>query len=384
MRDFIVGRPAAALFPEAVVYSMQTGSVGGEATITLRTGYTTGTSAAAAAKAAAMALWGFPEPQCVEVTLPGGDRVTLPVAFTDRSPDRAVAGVKKDGGDDPDVTHGSLVMALVKRTIGVDVVSLGGEGIGIVTRPGLSVPIGEPAINPTPRRMIREAVREVTDEGLEVTISIPGGEELANKTFNPRLGIRGGLSVLGTSGIVRPFSCSALRDSVKCALNVAKACEVKTPVMVPGRIGERAAHRHFQVLDEQLIEVGNEWGFALDESRDCGFRRIMVLGHPGKLAKLAGGRWDTHSSRSESALPMVKAAAAEVSVLSADAGETVEGLFAALAPPESALLGATVSARIADAVADRICGRQEIAVVLVNMEGSILGSHGDLTPWLVK
>ena len=176
-----------------------------------------------------------------------------------------------------------------------------------MTKPGLAIPPGEPAINPVPRRMIREAVREVTPRGVRVTISIPGGGELARKTFNPRIGIVGGLSILGTTGIVRPFSCSAIRETLRCTLNVAAAAGIRAPVFVPGHIGERAARAHFRVADEQIVEVGNEWGFVLDEALGRPFSALLILGHPGKLAKLTAGDWDTHSGRSGSALPVVAA-----------------------------------------------------------------------------
>ena len=162
--------------------------------------------------------------------------------------------------------------------------------MGTVTKPGLAIPPGEPAINPVPRRMIREAVREVTPRGVRVTISIPGGGELARKTFNPRIGIVGGLSILGTTGIVRPFSCSALRESLRCALNVAAAAGIRAPVLVPGHIGERAARAHFRVADEQVVEVGNEWGFVLDEAAPASLFGPPDRGPSGKAGEADGGR----------------------------------------------------------------------------------------------
>ena len=148
-----------------------------------------------------------------------------------------------------------------------------GDGVGIVTKPGLSVPRGGPAINPVPRHMIREAVREVTDRGVRVIISVPGGREIAEKTFNPRLGVIGGISILGTTGIVRPFSSAALRDALKCSLDVAAANGVAAAVLVPGHIGERADRRHFHLAAEQVVEVSNEWGFMLDCASGYPFTR---------------------------------------------------------------------------------------------------------------
>ncbi len=243
-------------------------------------------------------------------------------------PKAVTAAVRKDAGDDPDVTHGLEVRVRLSWNdeaagqasnlsaptaagclchqknstqagcLRYGVKFVAGEGVGTVTKPGLQVPPGEPAINPVPRQMIVAAIREITARGVRVEISVPGGREIAAKTFNPRLGIEGGLSILGTTGIVRPYCTRALQDALKCALDVAAACRVTAPVLVPGNIGARAARRHFSLREEQVIEAGNEWGFVLDLLSRHAFRAVMLLGHPGKLAKLAAGHWDTHSSRS--------------------------------------------------------------------------------------
>ncbi|MBM4328005.1 MAG: cobalamin biosynthesis protein CbiD [Deltaproteobacteria bacterium] len=350
----------------------------------LRTGFTTGTCAAAAAKAASMILAGALAPEKVEVRLPDGQTVKLPVAESGREGETAWASVRKDAGDDPDVTDGLIVKAAVSWMAGDDVSLKAGEGVGVVTKPGLSVPPGEPAINPVPQEMIREAVREVTRLGALVTVSIPNGEELAKKTFNPRLGVLGGLSILGTSGLVRPFSAPALRDALKCALSVANACAIDAPVLVPGRIGERAARRHFRLAPEQVVEVSNEWGFMLDEAAQYDFRSLLALGHPGKLAKLATGDWDTHSSRSRSAAPMVRQLAEELIGRSVDTAPTVEGLFTSLPPVESRRVGNELAGLVAGAVFERVGRRFPTPVVLVNMKGEVLGANGDLNPWRIE
>jgi cobalt-precorrin-5B (C1)-methyltransferase len=229
--------------------------------------------------------------------------------------------------------------------------------------------------------MIRDAVREVTERPVRITISIPGGKELAAKTFNPRLGVEGGLSILGTSGIVRPFSGTALRDALKCALSVADACGVTAPVFVPGRIGEKAARRYFRFFPEQLIEVSNEWGFMLDETEGYHFQQLLVLGHPGKLAKLPEGHWDTHSSRSTSAVPAVAELARSLCGVMASQPLTVEGIFESLPEDERRQLAIQLAAKIRRAVDVRICGRYQTAVVLVNMRSELLGSNGDLSAW---
>jgi cobalt-precorrin-5B (C1)-methyltransferase len=300
--------------------------------VSLRTGITTGTCAAAAARAAASVLAGQAPPSQVPVELPDGRTLVVPVlragfslvgrianpsstvgrianpsgsqadlpdGLAIRPTEKATAAVRKDAGDDPDVTDGLEIVATVSWTDGDAVTFSAGEGVGTVTKPGLQVPPGQPAINPVPRRMIVAAVRQVTSRGLHVEIAIPGGRKIAAKTFNPRLGIAGGLSILGTSGIVRPYCTRALHDALGCAINVAVACGVTAPVLVPGAIGCRAARARFVVGDQQLIEVGNAWGFVLDLLPRHAWRALLLVGHPGKLAKLAAGQWDTHSSRSD-------------------------------------------------------------------------------------
>ena len=372
-------------------------------------GFTTGSCAAAAAKAAAQFLCTGEEPRSVEIGLPDGTRADFPLLYVRRQDDGAVAAVRKDAGDDPDVTDGAIVEAAIFWTDnGSDMLALtkgckytetapadvhleaergaahlearngnvhfeAGEGVGRVTKPGLSIPPGEAAINPTPRRMIEAALREVTPRGLKVTLSIPGGDKLAARTFNPRLGIEGGLSILGTSGRVRPFSCPAVRTSLKYCLNVAAATGVERLVFVPGHIGARAARRHLGVTDEQIIEVSNEWGFILDAAASCPFKVVMILGHPGKLAKLAMNQWDTHSSRSPSAVPFVTDLAAKVLGKVCEEGTTVEGLFAGLSSWENKMLGDELAGAVCRAVRERTEAAWGVKVILVNMKGDLIG-----------
>ena len=347
----------------------------------LRTGYTTGSCAAAAAKAAVLLLAEGRVAEHVEIPLPGGARIVLPLVYSRLTASGAEAAVRKDAGDDPDVTNGALILASVAWNGGEEVEFSAGEGVGTVTKPGLAIPPGEPAINPVPRRMIREAIREVTPRGVRVTVAIPGGAELARKTFNPRIGVLGGLSILGTTGIVRPFSCSAIRETLRCTLSVAVAAGIRAPVFVPGHIGERAARALFRVAEEQVVEVGNEWGFALDEALRRPFTDLLVLGHPGKLAKLTAGDWDTHSARSGSALPIVARMHSETLGRPAPPATTVEGLFATLEAKEKKILGDALATAVKTAVGARTEGRLTPAVVLIDLGGRIIGSSGDLKPW---
>jgi cobalt-precorrin-5B (C1)-methyltransferase len=348
----------------------------------LRTGYTTGACAAAAAKAAATLLCEGTVPENVEIALPEGPRVRLPVLQCRRDGETAQATIRKDAGDDPDITDQAAIVAEVAFADGDEVRFAAGEGVGTVTKPGLALAPGEPAINPVPRRMIQQSVREVTGRGVLVTVSIPGGRELAARTFNPRLGIEGGLSIIGTTGIVKPFSAPALTASLQCGLDVAAACGVRAPVLVPGNIGERAALRNLRVDSGQIIQVSNHWGFMLDQAaRQPKFERLLVLGHPGKLAKLVDGEWDTHSSHSASAVGIVARIGADLFGEPMPESTTVEGIFEAFNPEQSEQLGNALAAAVHQAVTTRIGSNKALSVTLINLAGDILGSDGDLSPW---
>lgn len=357
----------------------------------LKSGFTTGTCAAAATQAAARVLAGEPAPGSVLVALPeaGAAPLRVPVEWARvlAAGCAAEAAVRKDAGSDPDVTHGSLVVVRVDAdhpgapaaAEAPDRVRFAaGDGVGIVTKAGLQIPPGEPAINPVPRRMMERSLRTVMPTGAwRLTVSVLGGRELAAKTFNPRLGIVGGISILGTTGRVRPFSHQALQEALRCALDVAAAAGCVPVVLVPGNIGRRAVLARFAALrEEQVIEVGNEWGFMLDACR-CRpvFTQWLLAGHPGKLAKFLEQGWDTHSARSGSALVPLRALAVELGVgtgLVADA-TTAEGLFAALPEAERRRLGDTLAARLRDAVRTAYQPAAALGVWLCDMKGQELG-----------
>lgn len=347
----------------------------------LRNGFTTGTCAAAAAKAAAMLLNGSQPPADVDVSLPDGTIVNLPIAYTKQRQNIAEAAVRKDAGDDPDITDKTMIVVCASFSKGNDMVFKAGEGVGTVTLPGLSIPPGEPAINPVPRDIIRKAVQEVIKQALELTVSIPGGKKLAKKTFNPRLGIVDGLSILGTDGRVRPFSVQALQCALECTLNVAQATGISAPVFVPGHIGKRAALKHLKVTDRQIVEVSNKWGFMLERAVKLKFKHLLLMGHPGKLAKLADNQWDTHSSMSGSAVPIISDLAKKQLDKKIPESPTVEGIFAALPITERQALGNKTAELIRQSVIDKFGAPFEYAVIIVNMAGEILGSAGDLTVW---
>jgi len=347
----------------------------------LRTGYTTGACASAAAKAAAMALSGQDVPGRVRITLASGEPAELDIVEVSLTRTGAYAVVVKDAGDDPDITHGARVMAEVSWMDEGDVSFEAGEGVGRITRNGLSIPPGEAAINPGPRKMISMALRDVTSRPALVRVSIPGGCELAQKTFNPRLGVEGGLSILGTTGIVRPYSHPALRQSILCALDVALAEGVTRPVLTPGNIGTKAAGQLFGVDSFAIVEVGNEWGYLLEKMADRNVEGVLVVGHPGKLAKLAMGQWDTHSKRSESAAPFVRRLAEDTLGAPVEESETVEGVFESLNDEDRRRLGHRLADAIRGAVAEKICGKADVAVALVNMKLAPVGAAGNIEPW---
>ena len=348
----------------------------------LRTGYTTGTCAAAAVKAAATVLCGREHRDSVTVELPDGSEVTLPILYIKSQDDHAIAAVRKDAGDDPDITDKAVIEATVAFNDKEQINFYAGDGVGTVTKPGLQIAPGQPAINPVPREMIETAIKTVTQKGVDVTISVPGGKELAEKTFNPKLGIVGGISIIGTSGKVRPFSVPALRQALKCSLDIAHAAGIKALVYVPGGIGKKAAQKHFSLKEDQIIEVSNEWGYMLDSLSDYSFEKLLVLGHPGKLAKLAAGDWDTHSSKSQSPLPFINKIAEETVNKQFTEAVTVEGFFENLDSDDKLLLGSALSEKIQKAVACRINWPvKAIAATIVNMQGDVLGQSGDIQTW---
>jgi cobalt-precorrin-5B (C1)-methyltransferase len=230
--------------------------------------------------------------------------------------------------------------------------------------------------------MIMEAVREVTQKPVRITVSIPGGEEIARRTFNPRLGIEGGLSILGTTGIVRPYSHSAIRETLKCTMDVCLANGVRNPILTAGNIGTKAAHSLFPNKHDEVVEAGNEWGFLLKNLVNHNLDSLLIIGHPGKLAKLAIGEWDTHSSRSKSALPFVLSVAGELSLRFGEEPGTVEGVFAELGDEKKNALAGRLSNRIRSAVVELTNAKFTVDVVLVDMAGKTLGhSEGDLSGW---
>lgn len=318
----------------------------------LRRGFTTGACAAAAAKAAATALLTQEVVKEIEITLPTGEKVKFDIADCRFDKGWARAGVIKDAGDDPDVTNGAEIVAEVRivgsgvrgqESSGKSLASCplplimvkGGEGVGVVTRPGLAVPVGEPAINPVPKKMIEKAVSEVLSQQssmvgspLTVIISAPRGKEIAKKTMNARLGIIDGISILGTTGIVEPLSLDAYKQSISCAIDVAIASNCKELVFSTGRSSEKEVEKVLGLPEESFILMGDHMGYALKEARGkrqgagqknssrftvhSSPKKITIAGQFGKISKMAAGHFETHCSDSNVELNFLASLAREV------------------------------------------------------------------------
>ena len=339
----------------------------------LRRGWTTGACATAATTAAYAALrtGTFPDP--VTIDLPGGKRPAFALAVERLEQGAATAGVVKDAGDDPDVTHGALVLATVRHgPSGSGVEFRAGPGVGTVTLPGLPVPVGEPAINPVPRRMMREAVG---DADVIVEIGVEGGEELARRTWNPRLGIEGGLSILGTTGVVVPYSCSAWIASIRQGIDVAVAAGHEHVVAATGDTSERAARERYPLPDSAVLDMGDFAGATLKYLARHPIPRLTLAGGFAKLSKLAAGYLDLHSGRSQVDLDRLAA---------------VAGL-PALAQANTAMHALELARQAGVPLADRVAadarevalgvlggGPVAVEVLVVNRAGEIVGeAHRD-------
>lgn len=310
----------------------------------LRFGYTTGSCAAAAAKAAALCLLSPapPDIKTVRITTPGGQTLDLELAQAVQTPGGFCCAVQKDGGDDPDVTHGLWVTATVSLLPAPGIILEGGEGVGRVTLPGLPVGVNEPAINPVPRASIQKELEAVARDvgyagGFHVVLSIPGGEAVAQKTFNPRLGIVGGLSILGTTGLVEPMSERAVVDTIKLEITQRHAQNSRALLLTPGNYGMGyIAARWGEAAAQKSVKCANWIGEALSHAAGLGFEHILLAGHIGKLVKVAGGIMNTHSSVADGRMEIL---AAHAALHSANAAQIAELLSCPTTDAALALLG---------------------------------------------
>jgi cobalt-precorrin-5B (C1)-methyltransferase len=352
----------------------------------LRRGWTTGACATAAAKAAFEALLTGTFPDPVEIVLPKGERPSFALAQSGRDGDTATAGIVKDAGDDPDVTHLALVLATVRRLpAGSGVQFRAGVGVGTVTRAGLPIPPGEPAINPVPRQMMRDAMAEVATRcggmaDVEITLAIPNGAELAKQTWNPRLGIVGGLSILGTTGIVNPYSCSAWIASIHRGIDVIRAAGLDHAAACTGSTSEAAVARRYTLPDFAYIDMGDFAGGVLKYLRHHPIPRLTIAGGFGKISKLAEGSLDLHSGRSQISLDGLASGAGQLGG-DATTADTIRGANTAMEALQIArgaglALGDWV-ARKAQAVAEAEVDRKvDVELLIFDRSGETVGHAG--------
>lgn len=346
----------------------------------LRRGYTTGTCAAAAAKGAALLLFKNACPHEVEVSIPAGFSVRLPLCMRRQEMGTACCGVIKDAGDDPDVTHGLMICATARRVAVPGVFLRGGRGVGKVTRPGLPVPPGEPAINPVPRAIIQKEVAEILPpgEGVEITISVPGGEEVARNTMNPRLGITGGISILGTSGIVEPMSEKACKISLLSQVSQAAVLGYFRVVLVPGRQSEKWAVERYGLPSAAVVQMSNFVGYLLEGCVSYGIREAILLGTAGKLLKVAGGIFHTHNRVADARREIMVAHAALAGVGRGVLEHlwqcnTVEEGIKILETAGAGFIFHYLAAHAARRAEEYVRGALRVGVVLLSREGHPLG-----------
>lgn len=350
----------------------------------LRKGWTTGACAAAAARAAftALAGGGFPDP--VRIRLPRGETPAFALSRRELEPGRAVAGVIKDAGDDPDVTHGAEIVVTVEPAppeAGVRFKA--GEGVGTVTLPGLPLAVGEPAINPGPRAQIAANIAAAAAAlgvaaDCVVTVSIPGGELLAAKTLNARLGIVGGLSVLGTTGVVVPYSCSAWVHSIQRGVDVALALGLEHLAAVTGKTSETTARRVLELPEQALIDMGDMAGALLKYLRAHPVARLTLVGGFAKLAKLAAGRLDLHSRASRVETQRLAEMLAGLGATSAmvEAARAARSAAQVLELAGQLPLGDAVAKQARAAALAVLAGGTEVAVLCIDRSGRVVGRAG--------
>ena len=338
----------------------------------LRRGWTTGACATAALKAALLAHWGGVRPDRVTITLPRGETPDFAIAHFEQGEGWTEAGVTKDAGDDPDVTHGALIKVRIEAGTG-GISFHAGCGVGTITKPGLPIEVGQAAINPVPRQMMQAVVQELAadhaqPQDVAITISVPGGQELAAKTWNPRLGIVGGISILGTTGIVRPFSCAAWIASIHRGIDVARAEGLTHVAGCTGATSEAAVQAHLGLGDSAMLDMGDFVGGMLKYLRKHPVAHVTIGGGLGKMTKLAQGARDLHSGRSQVDFNMLAGWMAQPDVAEANSvlevhrrhkDRLVEAVGARAAQNARLILGPDFAGAV--------------SVVLVDRDGAIVG-----------
>jgi len=349
----------------------------------LRRGWTTGSCATAATKAAYAALLTGEFPDPVEITLPRGERPAFALARSSLQPGCATAAIVKDAGDDPDVTHGALIEVEVRQAApGAGILFRAGQGVGTVTKPGLPLAVGEPAINPVPRRMMSEVVRELAATygaagDVEITVAVAGGIEMAKHTWNAKLGILGGLSILGTTGVVHPYSCSAWIASIHRGIDVARANHLQHVAACTGSTSEAGVRRLYDLPEIALIDMGDFAGGTLKYLRRHPLPRLTIAGGFAKISKLAAGFTDLHSGRSQLDNTVLAAALADLEA----SAEIVEAARHANTANETLEAARVAGLPLADRIAQTACAaalalvddRVAIEVTIFDRQGALVG-----------
>jgi cobalt-precorrin-5B (C1)-methyltransferase len=355
----------------------------------MRTGFTTGACAAAAAKAAARCLVRGMTLVAIETTLPNRMRVTFPLARCELAPPRATCGVIKDAGDDPDCTHGAELVATVELCAEPGVQIRGAAGVAVVTKPGLGIPVGEPSVTAIPRRNITEMVEQELSmalalapgprRGAIVTLSVPGGEEMAKKTLNERLGLVGGISILGTSGVVKPYSTAAFKASILQAVDVARGRGLCDLVVTTGGKSEAFAMKlHPELPQEAFVQMGDFVGITLKHGARRGIGRVLIVGMIGKLSKMAGGKMQTHAAGSEVNMDLLAELAGGIGagadlVQEIRAANTARHVLELTAARGLAGLPAAICAKVVEHGTRHVAGALRVEAELVDFDGRLLG-----------
>lgn len=354
----------------------------------LRLGFTTGSCAAAAAKAAAWMLLSGTDRKTIQLQTPAGIILDLPVLAIKREADAVSCAIRKDSGDDPDVTNGALVAARVSMIPSGGIMIDGGTGVGRVTKPGLDQPVGAAAINSVPRRMITDNLKEICElfdyrGGFSVIISVPEGERLAQRTFNSRLGITGGISILGTTGIVEPMSDRALIDTIRLELNQRRINGAQTVMLTPGNYGMDFIRNSLGIDPKIPVMTSNFIGDALDCCKELGFQNVLLVGHIGKLVKIAGGMLNTHSRYGDCRMEILASYAAACGLHSTLVKEMLDCVTCdeALRIMKSAQLDQAVMTHLCDRVSENLNRRTEgvpktEAILFSNVYGQLCQSPG--------
>ena len=348
----------------------------------LRSGYTTGACAAAGVKAALIYFSKKEIVREVDLIALDGTLLKIPVESLEVISDNEIcAEVIKFSGDDPDITNGASVLTTVRRVFNDKIIFRAGLGVGTITKPGLQLPVGEPAINPAPRRLIQNIADEFKINGLEIEISIPDGVELAKKTLNPILGVEGGLSVIGTTGVLRPMSEEAFKNSLVPQIDVAKAAGFDTLIFVPGKIGEEIAKK-LGFDSGAIIQTSNFIGFMLEAAAERDIKQVILCGHIGKLAKVAAGVFHTHNRVADGRLETLAAYSAAAGLR---ASEVQKILDANTTEDAAQIISANHLEKVYKKIAERassraqryVFGKLTVKTILVDFAANILGTDID-------